>query len=51
MRLGCTKVGLKSAGVKIEDEQKSVRYNFDGSTLEGRYDVKIDKKVFYYIVT
>ena len=37
---------MKSAGVNIEDEQKSVRYNFDGSTLEGRYDVKIDKKVW-----
>ena len=37
---------MKSAGVNIEDEQKSVRYNFDGATLEGRYDVKIDKKVW-----
>ena len=37
---------MKSAGVNIEDEQKNVRYNFDGSTLEGRYDVKIDKKVW-----
>jgi len=37
---------MKSAGVEIEDEQKSVRYNFNGSTLEGRYDVKIDKKVW-----
>ena len=37
---------MKSAGVEIEDEQKSVRYNFDGATLEGRYDVKIDKKVW-----
>ena len=37
---------MKSAGVNIEDEQKSVKYNFNGSTLEGRYDVKIDKKVW-----
>ena len=37
---------MKSAGVEIEDEQKSVKYNFNGSTLEGRYDVKIDKKVW-----
>ena len=37
---------MKSAGVEIEDEQKSVKYKFNGSTLEGRYDVKIDKKVW-----
>ena len=37
---------MKSAGVEIEDEQKSVKYNFNGSTLEGRYDVKIDKKIW-----
>ena len=37
---------MKSAGVKIEDEQKRVKYKFNGSTLEGRYDVKIDKKVW-----
>ncbi len=37
---------MKSAGVNIEDEQKSVKYNFNGSTLEGRYDVKIDKKIW-----
>ena len=37
---------LKSAGVKIEDEQKSVKYKFNGSSIEGRYDVKIDKKIW-----
>ena len=37
---------MKSAGVKIEDEQKRGKYKFNGSTLEGRYDVKIDKKVW-----
>ena len=37
---------LKSAGVKIEDEQKNVKYKFNGSTIEGRYDVKINKKIW-----
>ena len=37
---------LKSAGVKIEDEQKSVKYKFNGSAIEGRYDVKINKKIW-----
>ena len=37
---------LKSAGVKIEDEQKNVKYKFNGSSIEGRYDVKIDKKIW-----
>jgi len=37
---------LKSAGVTIEDEQKNVKYKFNGSTIEGRLDVKIDKKVW-----
>ena len=37
---------LKSAGVKIEDEQKNVKYKFGESTIEGRFDVKIDKKVW-----
>ena len=37
---------LKSAGVKIEDEQKSVKYKFNGSSIEGRYDVKINKKIW-----
>ena len=37
---------LKSAGVKIEDEQKNVKYKFNGSAIEGRYDVKINKKIW-----
>ena len=37
---------LKSAGVDIEDEQKNVKYKFNGSSIEGRLDVKIDKKVW-----
>ncbi len=37
---------LKSAGVKLEDEQKNVKYKFNGSTIEGRLDVKIDKKIW-----
>ena len=37
---------LKSAGVVIEDEQKNVKHKFGESTIEGRYDVKIDKKVW-----
>ena len=37
---------LKSAGVKLEDEQKTVKYKFNGSSIEGRLDVKIDKKVW-----
>ena len=37
---------LKSAGVKIEDEQKKVKYKFNDTTIEGRLDVKIDKKVW-----
>ncbi len=37
---------LKSAGVKIEDEQKSVKHKFNGLSIEGRYDVKINKKIW-----
>jgi len=37
---------LKSAGVDIEDEQKNIKYKFGESTIEGRFDVKIDKKVW-----
>ena len=37
---------LKSAGVIIEDEQKNVKYKFGESTIEGRFDVKINKKVW-----
>ena len=37
---------LKSAGVEIKDEQKNVKYKFNGTSLEGRLDVKIDSKVW-----
>jgi len=37
---------LKSSGVKIENEQKKVIYKFNGSSIEGRLDAKIDKKVW-----
>jgi len=37
---------LKSSGVKTYDEQKSVKYKFNGTSLEGRLDVKIDSKVW-----
>ena len=37
---------LKSSGVEIEDEQKKVKYKFNGSEIEGRLDVKIDQKVW-----
>ena len=37
---------LKSAGVELKDEQKNVKYKFNGSSIEGRIDIKIDKKVW-----
>ncbi len=37
---------LKSSGVVIEDEQKNVSYKFNGASIKGRLDVKIDKKVW-----
>ena len=37
---------LKSAGVEVKDEQKNVKYKFNGTSLEGRLDVKIDSKVW-----
>ena len=37
---------MKSAGVKVEDEQKKVKHKFSKSEIEGRLDVKIDKKVW-----
>tara|TARA_R100001594_G_scaffold136995_1_gene179712 strand:- start:236 stop:1138 length:903 start_codon:yes stop_codon:yes gene_type:complete len=37
---------LKSSGVVIEDEQKNVSYKFKDSSIKGRLDVKIDKKVW-----
>ena len=37
---------LKSAGVEVKDEQKNVKYKLNGSSIEGRLDVKIDSKVW-----
>ena len=38
---------LKSSGVAVTNEQKSVRYNFpDGTHLDGTFDVEIDKKIW-----
>lgn len=37
---------LKSAGVKIDSEQKQVKYKFEDETISGRLDVEIDNKVW-----
>ena len=37
---------LKSAGVKIDSEQKQVEYKFDKENISGRLDVEIDNKVW-----
>ena len=37
---------MKSAGVKISNEQKKVTYKFDGEKIEGRQDVEIDGKIW-----
>jgi hypothetical protein len=37
---------LKSAGVKIDNEQKEVIYKFNGDSIKGRFDVEIDKKIW-----
>jgi len=37
---------MKSAGVKIKNEQKQVKYKFNGEEIEGRQDVEIDEKVW-----
>ena len=38
---------LKSSGVKVTSEQKSVRYTFpDGTHIDGTFDVEIDKKIW-----
>ena len=37
---------MKSAGVEVKDEQKKVKLKFTNSEIEGRLDVKIDKKVW-----
>ena len=37
---------MKSAGVEIKNEQKQVKYKFNGEEIEGRQDVEIDEKVW-----
>ena len=37
---------MKSAGVKIKNEQKQVKYKFNGEEIEGRQDVEIDEKIW-----
>jgi len=37
---------LKSAGVKIDSEQKQVEYKFEKENISGRLDVEIDNKVW-----
>ena len=37
---------MKSAGIKLKNEQKKVRYEFDGGKIDGRQDVEIDGKVW-----
>ena len=37
---------MKSAGIKLKNEQKKVTYKFDDNTIEGRQDVEIDNKVW-----
>ena len=39
-------VVMKSAGIKITNEQKKVQYNIKGDKIEGRQDVEIDGKVW-----
>ncbi len=37
---------MKSAGVNIKNEQKKVKYKFNGSEVEGKQDVEIDEKIW-----
>jgi len=37
---------MKSANIKLENEQKKVKYKFDGGEIEGRQDVEIDGKIW-----
>ncbi|BCV05945.1 MAG: hypothetical protein CM15mV121_250 [uncultured marine virus] len=37
---------MKSAGVEIKNEQKQVKYKFNGEEIEGRQDVEIDEKIW-----
>ena len=39
-------VVMKSAGIKITNEQKKVQYSIKGDKIEGRQDVEIDGKVW-----
>ena len=37
---------MKSSGIKVTNEQKKVKYNFNGDSIEGRQDVEIDGKIW-----
>ncbi len=37
---------IKSAGIKIIDQQKKVKYKWNGSEIDGSYDVNIDNKIW-----
>jgi hypothetical protein len=37
---------MKSANIKLKNEQKKVKYKFDGGEIEGRQDVEIDEKIW-----
>ena len=37
---------MKSAGVNIKNEQKKVKYKFNGNEIEGKQDVEIDEKIW-----
>ena len=37
---------MKSAGVNIKNEQKKVKYKFNGNQIEGKQDVEIDEKIW-----
>ena len=37
---------LKASDVKIDDEQKRVKYKFDGGEIDGTYDAKIEGRVW-----
>ena len=37
---------MKSADIKLKNEQKKVKYKFDGGEIEGRQDVEIDGKIW-----
>ena len=37
---------MKSANIKLKNEQKKVKYKFNGGEIEGRQDVEIDGKIW-----